>query len=157
MEGLTRGEQLAWLSEHSPNVKWVKSPSLCASMLCWIGSNSALAEREPSPHSAVFTIGLSAACICFSSRLRPVTKAVSDFRVVRIGTHALAACGSRSTLRQRLGQHRGGASGRGNHRGSIFRLLVGQALLTRGGLPPCPSWGVKGDAAEGSGGARHRS
>jgi hypothetical protein len=66
--------------------------------------------------------------------------------VVRIGTHALAA-GSRSTLRQRLGQHRGGASGRGNHRGSIFRLLVGQALLTRGGLPPCPSWGVKGDAA----------
>jgi hypothetical protein len=25
--------------------------------------------------------------------------------------------------------------GRGNHRGSIFRLLIGQALLARGGLP----------------------
>jgi hypothetical protein len=42
-------------------------------------------------------------------------------RVVRIGTHALTA-GSRSTLRQRLRQHRGHASRGGNHRGSIFRL-----------------------------------
>ena len=68
-------------------------------------------------------------------------------RVVRVGTHALGT-GSRSTLRQRLGQHRGGSMGGGNHRGSIFRLLIGQALLARGGLPPCPSWGVKSDAAK---------
>src|SRR6516162_5766673 len=68
-------------------------------------------------------------------------------RVVRVGTHALGT-GSRSTLRQRLGQHRGGSAGRGNHRGSIFRLLIGQALLARGGLPSCPSWGVKSDAAK---------
>ena len=53
--------------------------------------------------------------------------------------------GSKSTLRQRLGQHRGTLSGGGNHRGSIFRLLVGQALLASGADPPCPSWGVKGD------------
>src|SRR6187399_3214592 len=46
-------------------------------------------------------------------------------RVVRVGTHALAA-GSRSTLHQRLGQHRGQSSGGGNHRGSILRLLIGQ-------------------------------
>ena len=70
-------------------------------------------------------------------------------RVVRVGTHALGV-GSRSTLRQRLGQHRGRASGGGNHRGSILRLLVGQALLARGGLPQCNSWGVKGDAAKAS-------
>jgi hypothetical protein len=70
-------------------------------------------------------------------------------RIVRIGTHALIA-GSRSTLRQRLGQHRGHASHGGNHRGSIFRLLVGQALLARGGLPQCNSWGVNGDAAKAS-------
>jgi hypothetical protein len=68
-------------------------------------------------------------------------------RVVRVGTHALGI-GSRSTLRQRLGQHRGGNTGPGNHRGSIFRLLIGQALLARGGLPPCLSWGVKSDAAQ---------
>ena len=68
-------------------------------------------------------------------------------RVVRVGTHALGT-GSRSTLRQRLGQHRGGNRGRGNHRGSIFRSLIGQALLARGDRPSCPSWGVKTDAAK---------
>jgi len=68
-------------------------------------------------------------------------------RIVRVGTHALSA-GSRSTLRQRLGQHRGLASGGGNHRGSIFRLLIGQALLARGDVAPCASWGVKSDASK---------
>jgi hypothetical protein len=33
-------------------------------------------------------------------------------------------------------QHRGLKSGGGNHRGSIFRLLVGQALSCRGRAPP---------------------
>jgi hypothetical protein len=70
-------------------------------------------------------------------------------RVVRVGTHALTD-GSRSTLRQRLAQHRGQDSGGGNHRGSIFRLLVGQALSARGDQPPCKSWGVKGDIAKAS-------
>jgi hypothetical protein len=66
-------------------------------------------------------------------------------RLVRIGTHALGV-GARSTLHQRLRQHAGKSSGSGgNHRGSIFRLLVGEALVTRGSCPPCPSWGVKGD------------
>ncbi len=68
-------------------------------------------------------------------------------RIVRVGTHALGT-GSRSTLRQRLGQHRGGNTGRGNHRGSIFRSLIGQALLARGDLTPCSSWGVRSDAAK---------
>ncbi len=63
-------------------------------------------------------------------------------RVVRVGTHGLTA-GSKSVLWGRLSQHRGDArSGRGNHRGSIFRLLVGIALAQRNGLPLPPSWGV---------------
>ena len=72
-------------------------------------------------------------------------------RVVRIGTHALAAR-SRTMLWQRLSQHRGSASGSGgNHRGSIFRLLVGGALARRGDCPLPPSWGVaasRGAAAD---------
>ena len=67
-------------------------------------------------------------------------------RVVRVGTHALIN-GSRSTLRQRLAQHRGTAAGGGNHRGSIFRLLVGEALMGNSGLTPCSSWGVGGGEA----------
>lgn len=55
-------------------------------------------------------------------------------RVVRVGTHALRR-GSRTTLWNRLSQHRGHLSGSfaggGNHRGSIFRLHVGTALLDR--------------------------
>jgi hypothetical protein len=70
-------------------------------------------------------------------------------RVVRVGTHALTAS-SRSTLRQRLIQHRGQASGLGNHRGSIFRLLIGEALLARGDSPRCNSWGIKGDISQAS-------
>jgi hypothetical protein len=51
-------------------------------------------------------------------------------RVVRVGTHAVSAR-SRTTLWNRLSQHRGTAAalGGGNHRGSIFRLHVGAALL----------------------------
>ncbi|MBI3507095.1 MAG: hypothetical protein HY059_19845 [Proteobacteria bacterium] len=64
-------------------------------------------------------------------------------RLVRIGTHALKV-GARSTLYQRLRQHAGNSSGfGGNHRGSIFRLLIGDALIVRGG-EQCPSWGAKG-------------
>ncbi len=65
-------------------------------------------------------------------------------RVVRVGTHALKA-GSRSTLWGRLSQHRGSASGSGNHRGSIFRLLVGVALARCLGLPLPQSWGIASD------------
>ena len=54
-------------------------------------------------------------------------------RVVRVGTHALRP--SKSTLWKRLAQHRGTLGGTfpggGNHRGSIFRLHVGTALLAR--------------------------
>src|SRR5437764_47154 len=49
-------------------------------------------------------------------------------RVVRVGTHALKD-GSGTTLWTRLSQHRGSmGTGGGNHRGSIFRLLVGAAI-----------------------------
>jgi len=65
-------------------------------------------------------------------------------RVVRIGTHGLKA-GSRSTLWGRLSQHRGTSRGTGNHRGSIFRLLVGIALARQSGTDPPPSWGVGAD------------
>lgn len=60
-------------------------------------------------------------------------------RIVRVGTHALKG-GSRTTLWKRLSQHRGQArSGGGNHRGSIFRLIVGTALIERHGYQ-CETW-----------------
>lgn len=68
----------------------------------------------------------------------------AGLRVVRVGTHALKT-GSKSTLWGRLSQHRGPArDGGGNHRGSIFRLLVGIALARRSGVSLPPSWGLGG-------------
>lgn len=67
-------------------------------------------------------------------------------RVVRIGTHALKA-DSRTTIWKRLSQHRGTANPYGgNHRGSIFRLLVGQALMHRDPSLKSPSWGIGSNA-----------
>ena len=67
-------------------------------------------------------------------------------RVVRIGTHALTA-NSRTSLWNRLSQHRGvAATGGGNHRGSIFRLIVGEALIARDFHCSVATWG-KGASA----------
>lgn len=73
----------------------------------------------------------------------------SGLRVVRVGTHALGE-NSKSTLWGRLRTHRGPAdlSG-GNHRGSVFRLHVGTALI-RSGMSPVPvadTWGKDSSAS----------
>lgn len=60
-------------------------------------------------------------------------------RIVRVGTHALKA-GSGTKLWTRLSQHKGKNAGGGNHRGSIFRLIVGASLMSRDGRA-VPSWG----------------
>ena len=70
-------------------------------------------------------------------------------RVVRVGTHGLKT-GSRSTLWGRLRQHRGTRGGGGNHRGSVFRLHVGQALaaqLDDAGVTPPATWASGSSAA----------
>jgi hypothetical protein len=65
----------------------------------------------------------------------------NDPRIVRVGTHALKA-GSGTKLWTRLSQHRGQLrTGGGNHRGSIFRLIVGAALIRRDRLS-FPTWGI---------------
>jgi hypothetical protein len=66
-------------------------------------------------------------------------------RVTRVGTHALTAT-SRTTLWQRLAQHRGSVGGRnpggGNHRGSVFRYHIGSALIVRDGWSgAAETWG----------------
>jgi hypothetical protein len=68
-------------------------------------------------------------------------------RVVRVGTHALKT-GSATKLWTRLSQHKGQIStGGGNHRGSIFRLIIGSALIARHGYM-CGTWGT-GKTAKG--------
>jgi hypothetical protein len=61
-------------------------------------------------------------------------------RIVRVGTHALKAA-SGTKLWTRLSQHKGQSNLGGNNRGSIFRQIVGAALINRHGYD-CPTWGV---------------
>lgn len=64
-------------------------------------------------------------------------------RVVRVGTHAVSSK-TKSILWNRLRAHKGRDSGKykggGNHRGSIFRLHVGTAIIYRDDLS-FDSWG----------------
>ncbi len=67
-------------------------------------------------------------------------------RIVRIGTHAVNSQ-SKRTLRDRLREHQGNITKRGrrdggSHRGSVFRKLVGFALINRDNLKGIyPEWG----------------
>jgi hypothetical protein len=75
-------------------------------------------------------------------------------RIVRMGTHALKA-GSGAKLWNRLSQHRGTVkNGAGNHRGSIFRLITGAALMERDSLA-CSSWGKGNNAPKEVKGSEH--
>jgi hypothetical protein len=80
------------------------------------------------------------------------TREAGEPRIVRVGTHAVST-GSHTTLWNRLSAHRGALGGSrpggGNHRGSIFRLHVGRALINRDGIdsPGATTWGVGSSAA----------
>jgi hypothetical protein len=71
----------------------------------------------------------------------------STRRIVRVGTHAVSA-NSRTTLWNRLHTHKGTSSGGGNHRGSILRKRVGEALLQVRSYPTeiGASWGIGNSA-----------
>lgn len=70
-------------------------------------------------------------------------------RIVRVGTHGLKK-DSKATFWQRLSQHRGTERG-GNHRGSIFRLLVGEALKAERQQTEPQSWGIGSDPGKAAG------
>jgi hypothetical protein len=66
-------------------------------------------------------------------------------RLTRVGTHAVSD-GSSTSLWNRLRTHRGALTGTyedgGNHRGSVFRERVGEALIERHDLhDDYPEWG----------------
>ncbi|WP_254535605.1 hypothetical protein [Halomarina litorea] len=83
------------------------------------------------------------------------TRASTDQpRVTRVGTHAVSE-GSSSTLWQRLKQHYGTGSRSsdhphgGNHRGSVYRKRVGEAIVERYGLhDEYPDWDARWSAID---------
>lgn len=69
----------------------------------------------------------------------------NSLRMTRVGTHAVSE-GSSTSLWNRLKMHQGTRSGShpggGNHRGSVFRLRVGEAIIEKHNLhDEYPKWG----------------
>ena len=64
-------------------------------------------------------------------------------RVVRVGTHA-AQANSKATIKGRLSQHKGPENLFGSHRASVFRELVGYALMNKDNHPQ-NKWGIRID------------
>lgn len=81
---------------------------------------------------------------------RGETRKTGELRVVRVGTHAVSQ-NSKTRLWDRLRTHRGTLSGKyrggGNHRASVFRKLVGSAIIQREHLK-CDNWDVGQSAKE---------
>ena len=80
----------------------------------------------------------------------------SRFRVVHVGTHAVST-GSKSTFWGRVHQHRGTLDPLGgNHRGSVFRKLVGEAMMARTPSVGSTSWGEKDKKSKGDADSERR-
>jgi hypothetical protein len=128
MEGLGIGKQLNWLMRQnqasSVRADLDRFYDILGKLEQWLGGKRILAEcngRMTWPERGVYFFFEDGEF----RRLQP-----DQPRVVRVGTHMVSR-GSRSTFWHRLHTHRGTENGRGNHRGSIFRLHVGKALMTR--------------------------
>lgn len=79
----------------------------------------------------------------FFEQGEPRSNTGEGLRVVRVGTHAVSR-GAGTTLWGRLRQHRGNLeNGGGNHRGSVFRLLIGSAIQKNDQTFDCPHWGER--------------
>ncbi len=130
MEGLSIGNQLRWLrgaSEMRDDLD--RMYELLAELEAGVGGKRILGECESYmrwPSRGVY----------FFFEPGEVRTDGRTPRVVRVGTHALKAGGG-ATLWDRLKMHRNG-----NHRASVFRKHVGDAIRRRDGLEKrYPEWG----------------
>jgi hypothetical protein len=137
MQGLSIGNQLKWLTERLWEYRSHSDADRLYGMLHRLevgleGKRTLGASQGKAgwPHRGIY----------FFFEPGEHRKASDTPRVVRVGTHAVSK-GSVSSLWGRLRSHRGIPKGGGNHRGSIFRLHVGAAMLHKFGWQ-CGSWGI---------------
>jgi hypothetical protein len=138
MEGLGIGKQLQWLSKHNNTTgrhnHLEEFYNLLKDLEKALGGRRKLKDcngRMSWPQRGVYFF-------FEPGEYRNNNK--NESRVVRVGTHMVSR-GSKATLWNRLKTHRGKEDGGGNHRGSVFRLHVGDAMIKRSaGKISLPSW-----------------
>jgi hypothetical protein len=141
MQGLSIGNQLKWLNSRLAEYRAMADLDQLYDLLnvleVGLGGKRLLRSCEGKT-------GWPARGVYFFFEPGEMRRASDTPRVVRVGTHAVSK-GSVSSLWGRLRSHRGIPSGGGNHRGSIFRLHIGAAML-KNLAGESDSWGV-GQAA----------
>ena len=140
MSSLGIGSQVAWLQKVARNEAKLRDMDRFYALMRRL---SATYEELPSNlggYTAKSMCSKSGVYFFFEPGERRMSSPFED-RVTRIGTHSVSA-GSKATLWGRLRTHRGGVDGSGNHRGSIFRLHVGECAIAKAGLDAIfPMWG----------------
>jgi hypothetical protein len=140
MEGMSIGNQLKWLSfsEHRRKILQdiEKFYELINSLEIGLSGKKNIGELSGKS-------GLPKKGVYFFFEPKEKRRFKPDkLRVIRVGTHGVSR-GSKSSLWQRIKTHIGTNSGGGNHRGSIFRLHIGNSILEKKILSSkYPSWGI---------------
>jgi hypothetical protein len=145
MSSLGIGSQVAWLQKVARNEVRLRDIDRFYALLKRLSAASAEAPTCLRNHTAKSVQPQKGIYFFFEPGELRMTSPF-EHRVTRIGTHSVSA-GSKATLWGRLRTHRGGIDGSGNHRGSIFRLHVGECVVAKSGLEAIfPTWG-KGQSA----------
>lgn len=137
LDGLPKATRLSFLKECGRLLDRIDAVQVFYGIVEHMNATSAIlplreALQNPLPDQGVYFFFDPTEETHFSTQLG---------RLVRVGTHAVSA-GSRATLRDRLRAHLGTSDGYGNHRSSVFRLHVGEAIIRRDGLRKrFPQWG----------------
>tara|TARA_R110002049_G_scaffold198475_5_gene368491 strand:+ start:1413 stop:2672 length:1260 start_codon:yes stop_codon:yes gene_type:complete len=140
MSALGIGSQVAWLQKVANEATKLAQMDRFYALLARVVALNSGATRKLSEQTARTVRHERGIYFFFEDGEMRMTSPFEQ-RVVRIGTHAVSN-GSKATLWNRLRTHRGGGDGLGNHRSSIFRLHVGDALIRRDKLESAfPTWG----------------
>jgi len=126
MEGLSIGNQLKWLNQRLEEIRRHHDVDKFYELLARL-QNGLSGKKQVSELNGK---SLPAKGLYLFFEDGEVRKQKSELRVTRVGTHGVSK-GSKSTLWHRIKTHRGKLDLGGNHRGSIFRLHVGNALINK--------------------------
>lgn len=128
MEGMSIGNQLKWLSFPRSRRRIFKDIEIFYSLVDKLECGL---EGKKYAHELTGKSSLPKKGVYFFFEPTETRKFKPDkLRVTRVGTHAVSR-GSKSSLWQRIKTHIGTNSGGGNHRGSIFRLHIGDSILNK--------------------------
>lgn len=131
LSSLGIGSQVAWLQKLASSQQRLKDLDRLYKLLSYLAES--VGGARPLGQASAKSLWPERGLYLFFEAGEQRMSAPFDQRIVRVGTHSVSE-GSKTTLWNRLRTHRGGLDMLGNHRGSIFRLHIGNALIRRHGV-----------------------